>query len=135
MCIRDSFLALPPLAGVITDTHFYERDRLGRLVTFVARAIADGQGTPFVGIGVDEDTAVLLDASGSGSVMGSGYAYVVDGQSAPTVCESGQPLSVSDWPYHIVPAGSSLTLPVVTSTGQERTLSVDAGTLYPANPY
>ena len=62
----------PWMHGVITDTHFFQRDRMGRLVAFVARiaqagwAAADNQTTHqtgVLGIGISEHTAVLVDAS------------------------------------------------------------------------
>jgi cyanophycinase len=43
------------LPGVITDSHFFERDRLGRLV-----AALEETGVP-IGIGVGEDAAVEID--------------------------------------------------------------------------
>jgi cyanophycinase len=43
------------LPGVLTDSHFFERDRLGRLVA------ALGQGPDRLGLGVGEDAAVAVD--------------------------------------------------------------------------
>jgi cyanophycinase-like exopeptidase len=72
MTMERDFLAFPPLEGVITDTHFFERDRMGRLVAFVARPIADGWSSSMVGLGVEERTALVIDAAGTGTVPGSG---------------------------------------------------------------
>jgi cyanophycinase len=33
------FLVLPFMAGLITDQHFVERDRMGRTLTFMARPL------------------------------------------------------------------------------------------------
>jgi cyanophycinase-like exopeptidase len=82
--------ALPYLDNTITDSHFFERDRMGRLVTFLARLVADPRWTPppsgpppspgdpptllpgTKGIGIDESTALLIDpASGIGTVIGN----------------------------------------------------------------
>jgi cyanophycinase-like exopeptidase len=60
--------------GAITDTHFQERDRMGRLLAFVARAGANG-------VGVNEGTAVLYSLSGD-VVTGSGTNAKVVGASA-----------------------------------------------------
>jgi hypothetical protein len=35
------FIAAPPLAGIITDTHFMARARLGRLIAFLGRLAAE----------------------------------------------------------------------------------------------
>lgn len=66
-----------PLAGFVTDTHFSVRDRMARMITFAARSKT-------IGLGVDEDTALLIEKSGQDwlwSVYGDGNVYVV-GQSS-----------------------------------------------------
>jgi len=40
--LGSSFLPLANLTNVITDPHFVTRDRMGRLVVFMARLITDG---------------------------------------------------------------------------------------------
>ena len=62
------------MPGVIIDQHFAERGRMGRLLAAVA------QNPRLIGIGIDEDTAVLFDGDRSISVLGSGAVYVVDGR-------------------------------------------------------
>jgi beta-aspartyl-peptidase (threonine type) len=47
-----------PLGGIITDTHFSTRDRMGRLTAFMAR---NGHR----GLGVDESTALLITSVGN----------------------------------------------------------------------
>ena len=42
LTLEREFLTTTRLVDVITDTHFYERDRLGRLIAFVARLREDG---------------------------------------------------------------------------------------------
>ena len=61
---RDMF-AWPTLGAVVTDPHFQNRDRFGRLATFVARQFADGAaGADVLGVGIDEGNALLVDAHG-----------------------------------------------------------------------
>lgn len=57
---------------VIIDQHFRQRDRLGRLLTALAYNPA------VIGLGVDEDTAALLDEHNVVHVVGSGTVTVVD---------------------------------------------------------
>ncbi len=64
------FLGAPYLERVITDTHFSERDRQGRHLTFLARAQHDFDG-PVYGIACDEYTAVCIDTSGVAHVYGT----------------------------------------------------------------
>lgn len=66
----DDFLQLPLLPGeVITDSHFDERDRLGRLLTFVARLAKAHATADIKGLGVDENTALCIGADGVGRVF------------------------------------------------------------------
>jgi cyanophycinase len=58
---------------VIIDQHFAERGRMGRLLGAVS------QNPRMLGIGIDEDTAIIV-WDGSFTVVGSGAVYVVDGE-------------------------------------------------------
>ena len=58
------FFDWPPLRHVITDTHFKKRDRMGRLLVFLARALNEGHDTRLVGFGVNEAAAAVMDARG-----------------------------------------------------------------------
>ena len=53
----------PLLRATVTDSHFDTRDRMGRLVVFLARVIEDGWAKPTEAraIGVDRQTALLLE--------------------------------------------------------------------------
>lgn len=62
--IETDFLHLASLKGVLTDTHFSERGRLGRLISFVAKAETMA-GHPLLGLGVDEDAAVAVSGDGT----------------------------------------------------------------------
>src|ERR1700756_2934157 len=83
---------MPFLAHVVTDTHFMARNRLGRLVAFIARvrATSDPQA---MGLGVDQDSALCIDASGEGRLFtnGGGFAWLVQPRSRPTL-RPGVPL-------------------------------------------
>lgn len=78
------FLHIPELRGVITDTHFAARNRMGRLLTFLARLNhPDGRlqpagAPPARGLGIEQTAAFLLDPSGTGKVVGHGSAYFID---------------------------------------------------------
>src|SRR5271169_6246398 len=72
------FLRIPLLSGTITDTHFAKRDRMGRLVVFLARILQDGWATQVRAIAVEENVAVLLEPDGSAKIVGSGAAYFLE---------------------------------------------------------
>jgi cyanophycinase len=60
------------LRGVIVDQHFAQRGRIGRLLGAVA------QNPRMLGIGLDEDSAILVQR-GRFQVLGSNAVHVVDG--------------------------------------------------------
>jgi cyanophycinase len=61
------------LKNIIIDQHFTERGRISRLITAVSY-------NPYnLGIGVDENTAIILDSKGVLEVFGQGSATIVDG--------------------------------------------------------
>lgn len=82
--LASGFLNIPILKDVITDTHFKRRDRMGRLLVFLARLNEpDGKPVPptapmIHGIGVEERAAVLLEPDGRAHVVGYGAAYFID---------------------------------------------------------
>ncbi|MEH0157726.1 cyanophycinase [Limibacter armeniacum] len=92
--LGDGFLAVPYMTGVVTDSHYNERDRQGRHFTFMARFFKDFGASGVKGVGVDEATAVLVESNGSAKVYGSGKAYFLksNGQ-GPETCTSNTPLS------------------------------------------
>ncbi len=90
--IDRGMLDLPDLRGVLTDTHFSQRDRLGRLVVFLARLASEGH--PARGIGVDEDTSLAVDENGIGTVTGAHHVTIVETTTMPSVYAPGRPLSI-----------------------------------------
>ena len=59
--------------NMIIDQHFSERGRIRRLLGAVA------QNPSMLGIGIDEDTAIVVESDGTFHALGSGAVYVVDG--------------------------------------------------------
>lgn len=61
------------LRNIIIDQHFTERGRISRLITAVSY-------NPYnLGIGIDENTAIILDNEGILEVLGEGTVTIVDG--------------------------------------------------------
>ncbi|MEO8476244.1 MAG: cyanophycinase [Actinomycetota bacterium] len=106
--LRNDILAVPGLEATVTDSHFTERGRLGRSLVFMARAITDGWTTTAKGLGIDESTAVQLEADGSASVIGQGTASF-SRMTADDVltCEPATPLSTGPVDVSVVPSGGS----------------------------
>lgn len=93
---RNDFVNMPFLTNTITDTHYDSPERLGRHVTFLARVIRDTMPNAVIrGIGVEERTAVAINAEGKATVFGVGSAYFLwqNGlESVPEECVAGKPL-------------------------------------------
>lgn len=92
--IEGNFLRLPNLQGVITDSHFAERDRLGRLFAFVAKAQLDrpADAPAMLGLGIDESAALAVEPDGTGRIHATspnGYAWLVDGAGLRLPATSG----------------------------------------------
>ncbi len=126
--IASDFLTDPALRDVITDTHFVTRDRMGRLLTFMGRILADGKAHTIHGIGIDEHTAVLLDPDGTATVSGSSKAYFLEATVRPSVCRPGMPLSFSSIAVQRLTAGDTFNVKSWTRNGgSSYTLSVKSG--------
>ncbi len=81
------------LQDVIVDQHFSERGRMGRLLS----AYAANPG--LLCVGLDEDTAVVIDGDGCLQALGTGMVTVVDGRDARSDYferEEGEVLTVAD---------------------------------------
>ena len=108
--LSSDFLKAPVLEGVITDSHFSERDRMGRLATFMGRLQKDGELPSVKGVGVDEGTAALVEVNGQSRVVGKGGVHWVRSQSLPETCESGQPLTFENLSVTSLKAGETFDL-------------------------
>ncbi|HEY7855690.1 MAG TPA: cyanophycinase [Terriglobales bacterium] len=88
--IERGFVHIPTLRGVIFDTHFHTRNRMGRLLAFLAR-------NPHIrGIGVDQQTALLMTPDGVSRVAGIGSVYLLSpvAKQKGTICQPGSPLTL-----------------------------------------
>jgi cyanophycinase len=124
------FLVLPNMGGVITDSHFVTRDRMGRLVTFLARIVKDGWAPSAKGIGIDEMTALAVESNGSVTVLGSGAAYFLRTPGMPEVCQTKKPLTYLNLSVYRVSGSATFNLSTWSgSGGTAYTLSANAGVL------
>jgi cyanophycinase len=134
------FLDIPILKGVITDTHFAKRDRMGRLLAFLARLKEpDGKHTPdamrYRGIGVEREAAVLVDPDGAARVAGRGDAYFIDATNAYGVVVGGKfgvsashkPLTFGPFDVEKVAPGHFYDLASWTGDGLRYRLSIEKG--------
>lgn len=94
--------------NIIIDQHFAQRGRIGRLLTAIA------QNPEVLGIGIDEDTAIVVSDKGTAEVIGSGAVYFIDGSSISysNVSEqySDEILSMFNVKIHVLKEGNRFNL-------------------------
>jgi cyanophycinase len=95
------------LPSVIVDQHFQQRNRYGRLLSVIA------QNPSLLGLGVDEDTAGVVDPDGIMEVIGRGSVTIIDGASAETDAwevKGHRPVMISGVILHALPSGYKFDL-------------------------
>ena len=96
------------IEGVIIDQHFMERGRFGRLIGAVA------QNPKNLGIGIDEQTAIVVERGNGFYVLGSGAVYVADGTevSYSNIAQEAmnKTLSIYDIRVHVLSQGDRFDL-------------------------
>ncbi len=96
------------IENVIIDQHFAQRGRIGRILAGIAQ-------NPFIlGIGIDEDTAMIVNNNSILKVIGSGAIYIIDGREITytNVSEQYQEevLSIFNVKMHILKRGNAFDL-------------------------
>lgn len=118
---RKHMLHLAPGLGllrrVVLDQHFLQRQRIGRLLSIVAQ-------NPFIlGIGVDEDTAMVICPNYDFRVIGSGVVTILDGReishSNVTQAKTGDFLAMNGVRLHMLPVGFAFNIETRTPLGAE----------------
>ena len=97
------------LPDAIVDTHFAQRGRISRLLSAV------GHEPEKLGLGIDEDTALVVRPDGECEVIGSGAVFVVDGSemtysSVRSESHHGEDevMSLFDMRLHVLAKGDKL---------------------------
>lgn len=94
--------------GVIVDTHFIQRGRIGRLLY----AAASNPG--ILGIGLGEDTGLYISNGTNMEAIGSGMVILVDGRDMAdtnlTDVDMGQPVSIKNMIVHVMCDGDTYDL-------------------------
>jgi cyanophycinase len=101
--------------SVFIDTHFTERGRFGRVI----QTVACNPGV--LGVGLGEDTAVVIYRGEEMEVVGSGLVVIADGSQIVytdlTEIENGQPMTIEGICMHILGPGKKFLI-------SERRLSI-----------
>src|SRR3954447_8981053 len=95
------------VSGIIIDQHFAERGRMGRLLGAVA------QNPRLLGVGIDENTALVFQGHEQAGVIGSGAVYILDGRSITHTNASeneNEAISVFGATVHVLNSGDRFDL-------------------------
>jgi cyanophycinase len=127
--VTRAFLAIPILKGIITDTHFARRDRMGRLLVFLARLNEAGKADSqrVRGIGVQERAAVLLEPDGKAHVVGYGPAYFIEADRASGTLQKGKPLTYGPFIVQKVAPGADFYIKSWAGDAISYKLTVEGG--------
>jgi cyanophycinase len=91
------------IRGIIVDQHFAQRGRIGRLLGAVS------QNPRVLGIGIDENTAVIVERDKKFTVLGEGGVTILDAGASTysniTDEETDRSLSVFDVKLHLLSQG------------------------------
>ena len=136
LTLERDFLSFPELAGLITDQHLQERDRIGRTVTFLARLVQDGWTSDGKAIAADRETSLIVDpAEKRAEVLSTPdhptpYVYFMRTPGPPEVCRPKTPLTFRDVQVYRAGPGDSFDLAAWRGAGGiSYTLSAEAGVL------
>ncbi len=131
--LAHNFLSIPQLKGILTDSHFAKRNRMGRLLAFLAQIHAKAPRQTIHGLGIEERCAILLEPNGHGKVIGHtsehAAAYLVSITESPSHLDPGKPLPHATFSVQKVPVGQAVNLADWQNNAPPCTLTIQAGKL------
>lgn len=96
------------IPGLIIDSHFIKRGRFGRLAEAVAKH------PHLLGVGLAEDTGMIIENCNHFTVIGSGMVIMFDPASLThnnvQILEEGTPMSMSNLTVHVLANGDSFEI-------------------------
>jgi cyanophycinase-like exopeptidase len=97
---------------------------------FLARTLADGWAEEVRGLGIDEETAVLVEPDGRASVEGAGAAWFLRMRDDDVVaCAPGEPLETGPIEVLAVRAGTTVDLATWSGDGERRLVAAGDGSV------
>lgn len=105
--LKNDFLHFLP--GFVFDTHFAERGRMARLISFIANWELNNNEN-IIGIGIDDLTAMAIDENFFGTVYGTGAANIFIAQNDNTFSISESKLLAENVKVIQLLQGNSLNL-------------------------
>lgn len=127
----DTDIGLGFLSQAVVDQHFSERRRLARLLSTLAMR------PDLLGVGIDEDTALVIERGEAIEVIGKGTVTLVDPsqmQSNVNELESLEQIEMLGVQLHLLPAGHRYSVKSVGQTLREGPLRQVIQRLVAAGP-
>jgi cyanophycinase len=133
--ISTGFLNFPALQGVINDTHFRQRDRMGRSMVFQAKVGAASRV-----VAVSEATSLFVNSAGQGIVDGTNEVYILksDAQTQYAQTSCGLPVKVNNLLRYKLVSGDQYNLINNSTSIVPSRISLDgskASFYIPTSPY
>ena len=101
-------MGLEFLKDVCIDTHFIDRDRFVRMAQVIAT------NPTCIGLGIEEDTAIIVRKGNEAEIIGNSIVTVIEGfeitSSNITDFDEGQKLSLHDLRVHLLAKGSKYNI-------------------------
>lgn len=111
----DTDIGLGLLSQAVVDQHFSERRRLSRLLSTLAMR------PDLLGVGIDEDTALVIERGEAMEVIGKGTVTLVDPsqmQSNVAELETLEQIEMLGVQLHVLPAGHRYSLKSMVKTAR-----------------
>ncbi len=131
----EQFLSIPMLSNSLTDTHFRERDRMGRAVVSLGH-----HNNNYFSIAASEGTSIFVTSDGNGIVDGDAEVYVFreTAQTQRQTLSCGQAVNYLDVLRTKLLQGDSYNFNNHSHSGAELTISINGNNnnfYNPTNPY
>ena len=111
------------IPGLIIDSHFIKRGRFGRLTEAVAKF------SHLLGVGLAEDTGMIIKNCNHLTVIGSGMAIIFDpsklAHNNVDILPEGTPMTLSDLTVHVLANGDTFEISTrsIQVLGEEKPMS------------
>lgn len=141
-----NFFSFPNMQLTFNDQHFVARDRMGRLLVFLARQIKDGKATTVWGVATNQESSIVVESDGIATTMGNDGVtqygnnivqaasvnavsyYILLDHACQTVV-AGTPLTCSGYKVWKRLPGQTFDLANRPTTNPDYTLNVNAGVI------
>jgi cyanophycinase len=134
IALDQGFLDIPLLKNVITDTHFAKRNRMGRMLVFLARIHQESSPT-IRGIAIDERSAILVEPTGETRIIGPGRgAWFISTSTASGALAANAPLTFGPYTVQKVVPGHAFNLKAWSGDAIHYALTVQAANIQSTQP-